>query len=254
MTRPLSSSQIERLGIRLIQSAAPADDDLALLHQVLAYYSEVLAGAVERVRGLELAPTSRVKNTGTILEKLERYGGSWLKSIHDLAGMRIVRIANRNEQDALVERVVRLFSEESRAPRVVDRRAAPVQGYRAVHVVVFPEGVPVEIQVRTRWQHEWAELFEKLADRIGRSIRYGEPPTPQWTAEELTSMGTNAQKLAVASREVRELTIRLAITVADLVSAVEEVEATTPDSPKLLDNRRAVEKSLSTLREHLDAI
>jgi hypothetical protein len=67
-------------------------------------------------------------------------------------------------------------------------------------------------------------------------------------------MGTNAQKLAVASREVRELTIRLAITVADLVSAVEEVEATTPDSPKLLDNRRAVEKSLSTLREHLDAI
>jgi hypothetical protein len=27
----------------------------------------------------------------------------------------------------------------------------------AVHVVVFPHGVPVEIQVRTRWQHEWAD-------------------------------------------------------------------------------------------------
>jgi hypothetical protein len=40
---------------------------------------------------------------------------------------------------------------------------------------VFPDGFPVEIQVRTRLQHEWAELFEKLADQLGRGIRYGEP-------------------------------------------------------------------------------
>jgi ppGpp synthetase/RelA/SpoT-type nucleotidyltranferase len=49
-------------------------------------------------------------------------------------------------------------------------------GYAAVHVIVFPEGTPIEIQIRTAWQHEWAELFEKLADLVGRGIRYGEPP------------------------------------------------------------------------------
>jgi ppGpp synthetase/RelA/SpoT-type nucleotidyltranferase len=92
MPRPISTSQIERLGLRLVRAAPPANEDLELLHELLAAYSEVLEGAVERVRvGLSIAPTSRIKNTGTILEKLQRYGGSWLKSIHDLAGMRIVQ-------------------------------------------------------------------------------------------------------------------------------------------------------------------
>jgi ppGpp synthetase/RelA/SpoT-type nucleotidyltranferase len=37
---------------------------------------------------------------------------------------------------------------------VIDRRAEPMHGYRAVHVIVFPDGAPIEIQVRTAWQHE----------------------------------------------------------------------------------------------------
>jgi ppGpp synthetase/RelA/SpoT-type nucleotidyltranferase len=57
---------------------------------------------------------------------------------------------------------------------VIDRRLKPVQGYRAVHIVAFPDGFPIEVQVRTRLQHDWAELFEKLADVLGRGIRYGE--------------------------------------------------------------------------------
>ena len=31
-------------------------------------------------------------------------------------------------------------------------------------------------QVRTEWQHLWAEWFARLADQYGRGIRYGEPP------------------------------------------------------------------------------
>jgi ppGpp synthetase/RelA/SpoT-type nucleotidyltranferase len=51
-----------------------------------------------------------------------------------------------------------------------------MQGYRAVHVIAYPDGYPIEIQIRTEWQHLWAEWFERLADRYGRGIRYGEPP------------------------------------------------------------------------------
>ena len=76
----------------------------------------------------------------------------------------------------MVKQIVALFDDGSRVPKIVDRRAEPMHGYRAVHVIVFPEDAPIEIQVRTEWQHEWAEFFEKLADRIGRGIRYGEPP------------------------------------------------------------------------------
>src|SRR5690606_20276899 len=89
------------------------------------------------------------------------------------APMRIVGGPNRREQDETVARVVELFQLEAPEPKVIDRRAHPVHGYSAVHVIVFPEGVPVEIQIRTTWQHEWAEVFEKLADAVGRGIRYG---------------------------------------------------------------------------------
>ncbi len=62
-------------------------EDLKLLHELLTVYGEVLTRTVDRVRAdLGVAPTARVKNTGTILEKLHRYGGSWLKSIQDLRG------------------------------------------------------------------------------------------------------------------------------------------------------------------------
>ncbi len=80
MPLPLSTSQIETLGVRLLEDVKPADADLELLHQVLGAYSDVLAGAVDRVRSeLGISPTSRIKNTRTILEKLHRYGGHWLK-------------------------------------------------------------------------------------------------------------------------------------------------------------------------------
>ena len=137
MPLPLTKSQIERLGQRLVAAGEPAAEDVAALHELLR------------------------KNTGTILEKLRRYGGSWLKSIQDLAGMRVVGAFDRNRQDELVRAVVDLFSDAPRPPKVIDRRDTPVNGYRAVHVVVFPDSVPVEIQVRTELQHEWAELFEK---------------------------------------------------------------------------------------------
>ena len=43
-------------------------------------------------------------------------------------------------------------------------------------MIVYPDGHPIEVQVRTEWQHLWAEWFERLADQYGRGIRYGDPP------------------------------------------------------------------------------
>ena len=40
------------------------------------------------------------------------------------------------------------------------------------------EGVNIEVQIRTVRQHIWADLMERLADRLGRQVRYGEPPVP----------------------------------------------------------------------------
>jgi ppGpp synthetase/RelA/SpoT-type nucleotidyltranferase len=162
MPLPFSKSQVERLGERLIASVPPEQADMDQLHELLLAYDAVLTQCVALVRnGLGEEVTPRLKNTGTILEKLNRHGGSWLKSIQDLAGMRIVRDFNRTAQNELVNQIAKLFADGSRPPKVVDRRREPSNGYRAVHVIVYRDGMPVEIQVRTRWQHAWADLFEK---------------------------------------------------------------------------------------------
>lgn len=75
-----------------------------------------------------------------------------------------------------MSRIVAEFADTNRPPKVKDRRAEPSAGYRAVHVVVTVQDVPVEIQVRTARQDEWAQLVEALADKWGRGIRYGDDP------------------------------------------------------------------------------
>lgn len=177
MTRPLSRSALERLGKRLVSSERAEPEDIEQLHRLLGAYGPVLAAAVELVAAkVGVVPSSRVKTTGTLIEKLRRNGGHTLSSIHDLGGMRLVVPGGRVEQDRIVDGVRELFSEAARMPKVIDRRANPVKGYRAVHVIIYPDGYPIEVQVRTQWQHLWAEWFERLADQYGRGIRYGDPP------------------------------------------------------------------------------
>ncbi|MHB1570601.1 MAG: RelA/SpoT domain-containing protein [Solirubrobacteraceae bacterium] len=175
--RPLSKSALERLGRRLVASDPPRRADIEQLHVLLAAYGPVLSSAVDRVsEEVGLIPSSRVKTTSTIMEKLRRNGGHTLSSIHDLAGMRLVVPGGRAAQDQMAERIRGVFMDGVRAPRTIDRRLEPVQGYRAVHVIVYPDGYPIEVQVRTEWQHMWAEWFERVADQYGRGIRYGDPP------------------------------------------------------------------------------
>lgn len=245
----LSKSQIGRLGERLVAEGGPADENLDLLHQLLLARSGQLDRAEVRVReGLGVVPTSRVKNTETILEKLRRSGGASLKSVQDLAGMRIVGDFDRHGQDQLVERIVALFGDGDREPRKVDRRAKPMYGYRAVHVIVFPEGEPIEIQVRTGWQHEWAEFFEKLADHVGRGIRYGESPAQ---GESRTGGGVPSQGQMEARIEAIEALVGWAMAVADMIALVEVGEIDMPDDPATERGRRLIGENLEEMRKGL---
>ncbi|WP_280137911.1 hypothetical protein [Corynebacterium coyleae] len=56
-------------------------------------------------------------------------------------------------------------------------RAQP-GGYRAIHLVVQSAAGNVELQMRTLLQSEWANTFEKLADKTGRKIRYESDARP----------------------------------------------------------------------------
>ena len=173
---PISRSALDRLGERLAAADEISDDDYALLLDVLTAYQAALVETQERLTRLGYAPTTRVKTTTVLIEKLRREQGMKLKGVQDIAGARIVADCTRTQQDAIVQRIAAEFADDARPPKVKDRRAEPSAGYRAVHVIVHVRDVPVEIQVRTWWQDQWAQIVESLGDKWGRGIRYGEGP------------------------------------------------------------------------------
>jgi ppGpp synthetase/RelA/SpoT-type nucleotidyltranferase len=242
MPLPLTKSQIERLGKRLAVADTPADSDLTLLRELLLAHDDVLTKALDIVRDAGFSPTDRLKNTGTIVEKLRRHGGSFLKIIQDIAGMRIADLESRSAQDTAVSMLVGLFSEGTRPPQVIDRRANPSSGYRAVHVVIFLEDIPVEIQVRTRWQHEWADMYEKLADCLGRGIRYGEPPAHWLPPEERDT------EIYVSAYHVREIIVEMAEVIAELISHLEEHGSLAEDDLSMDEHWNRVRSAIVNIR------
>lgn len=172
---PMSRSALDKLGKRLAADEVVSDNDLDLLLEVLTAYQAALEETQTRLRHLGYSPTSRTKTTSVLIDKLRREHSS-LKSVQDIAGTRII-CSDRDEQDEIVEAVVHCFADGARPPKIKDRREEPKHGYRAVHVVVTVQDLPVEIQIRTGTQDLWAQIVESLGDRWGRQIRYGEPPS-----------------------------------------------------------------------------
>jgi hypothetical protein len=50
-------------------------------------------------------------------------------------------------------------------------------GYRALHLIVKRDGLQLEVQLRTRRQHGWAEAVERVANRTGYRLKDGEGPS-----------------------------------------------------------------------------
>lgn len=180
------------LGRRLADSEVPSAADLEMLTQVQDEYMQPLeqTGAILRerlnlerhgtFRGVELTASSRLKTTGPIIDKLRRT--TRLSTMQDIVGYRIVGDLTLRQQDELVAELKKCFS----GARVVDRRARPMFGYRAVHVIADVDGFPVEILVRTLVQDRWAQTMERYGDAYGRELRYGELPP---------SLGVDERKL-----------------------------------------------------------
>lgn len=165
----LSKTRIDRLGNRLRQGPI-TETDIRMLDDYQRSFSGAYEHVVRVIRDqLGLAPTGRhPKTTRSIVDKLHRESIR-LSQVQDIAGCRIV-VADMPEQDRVVASLIEVFPGAS----VRDRRADPSHGYRAVHVITAVSRQLVEIQVRTRLQHLWAELSEKCSDVFrDPEIKYG---------------------------------------------------------------------------------
>ena len=167
---PLSISATDRLGDRLAK-ADPTDEDLLLLGGLRDSHRPALEQVMSVLADhLGLEPVGRPKTNYSIIAKVRRRR-TRLSRMQDIAGCRVV-VDNYADQDQVVRFLLAHF--EDATPD--DLRKKPSNHYRAVHVMVVLDGRTVEVQVRTEWQHKWADLSEKLADKYGLPVKYGEGP------------------------------------------------------------------------------
>lgn len=200
----VSKGRIDRLG-ESIRAGLLSDDERLLLADLRRAWRvaqiQLQSELVEKFLKRDFQLESRLKNLGTIREKLNR-STIHLSRIRDIVGLRIIVTGSREQQDDVVTEII----DGTRADRfkLVDRRSRPSQGYRAIHIELTRGLVIAEIQVRTELQHQWASLFESLSEILGRGIRYGEAPTT-------SHLSDIARSRALASfRDLSELSSEIA--------------------------------------------
>lgn len=180
---PWSNEKLKKLG-KCIVREEEAPPGLPAYDDVMAYFNDVAADTQRRIEELDwdsllngrhYEVTSRPKTIDTLRQKLVRDPATGLQNIQDVAGVRFEAEMTLDEQDAVVTAIVGLFDHDVESS-VRDLRSNPHSGYRAVHIWLrLP--VRVEVQVRTHLQSEWANMYESLADVMGREIRYDELPS-----------------------------------------------------------------------------
>ena len=138
----------------------------------------------KRIEGRKIIFAQRLKRKNTIYDKLQRFPNMLLARMHDIAGCRLIF---RNEKEMLkyIENLHKStgFSHIRKDGQCKDYIANPKEsGYRGIHDVYEYQskkgygrsdkwnGLLVEIQYRTMYQHAWATAVE-IADYL-MSSRY----------------------------------------------------------------------------------
>lgn len=123
--------------------------------------------------GVEGFVGQRLKRAGRIVPKLARFPTMQLDTMQDIAGCRAIVPTQRDVERILTgwrvvtKRLIKLYDYAS------DPRSS---GYRAVHLVVRYDERPVEVQLRTQLQHDWAYTVEAWSGRLGVDLKSGEGP------------------------------------------------------------------------------
>ena len=212
----MTNAALDRLGERLRHEMTAKD--LTQLDTYRRGFGASYDEVVDRLRaelGLE-ASGRPAKSTAAIVDKLRR-GSMRLTQMQDIAGCRVV-VPDITNQSRLVGEMERMFD-----VTVVDRRAHPSHGYRAVHIIVRSTPLPVEVQFRTDLQHVWAELSEKLADEFGIALKYGGGPASiRRTLDEFTGLisefeqhldmvGGQNERIATLKLDIRRAMVNVTI-------------------------------------------
>ena len=207
--QPISKNQVRKLGSRLRKADVPAIEDASAYIQWSQGFRVALSEveSAVQVQALQVcerdsfAVSSRIKQLKSARAKLVRMRTS-LSDLEDIAGCRVI-VATLDELDDMSRKCANL-----NVTRVRDYREEAHNGYRAIHLIVrSQDGNPVELQLRTKIQHSWAQLTERAAAAAGMEVKYGGGPVElRAMLDKLSEVG---RKLDVLGRSLNGVPTRL---------------------------------------------
>lgn len=183
----ISKSAARKAGSRLREAypgalvGDPADvqliaDQLAVIEEFRAQFSQPLNSMSNSLRSylstcrIDGEVSQRLKRMPTIIDKIvNRESKTDLSRMRDIGGCRVVVTASNpgvlyDLADYVVDRNV--------GTRVIDYVAEPrPSGYRALHLEVSRQSLPIEVQLRTPAMHRWAETMEAFSDLLGENFK-----------------------------------------------------------------------------------
>ena len=219
MSGKYSKKQIRRAGDALAAGSLSGEEKLEALNIVgywRAAHMEPLhktLAMLEEVCGQDESTilVSRLKRIDTIINKLKRPNHNFiLTTLRDIAGCRLIV-----QTDDDVKRIAQIIQATGQCRDVKDYMAAPKQsGYRGIHLICRYdaescgyENLDVEVQIRSRLQHDWATAVEIYDMITGANLKFGNGSQDQKRYFQLASalMSHDIDDEASAIEEIKAL-------------------------------------------------
>jgi ppGpp synthetase/RelA/SpoT-type nucleotidyltranferase len=182
----LAKSKIDKAGLSLAKDSFRNVEEMVELEDVFDEYRkshlEPLSETTLELQawlneyGHDYYIAQRLKRKPQIIRKLKRLSVR-LTQLQDIGGCRI--IVERND---LVDQIISFLREKIsksgylKISRVTDYRVQgrDVTGYRSVHLLLEQSGRKLELQLRSRIQHYWAESIERTSVIYGHHLKESE--------------------------------------------------------------------------------
>ena len=147
---------------------------VAIVEAWRGYHAPALSsvGANLRYYVMEQGPpqvAQRLKRYPTLIDKLLREPSMRLSQMADVGGVRAV-LSSQAAVNAVVRRLRRNWTVVDLKDYVTEPKS---DGYRAVHLIVRRRGRLIEVQLRTPFQHLWANMVEEDSRRLGADLKSG---------------------------------------------------------------------------------
>lgn len=179
----VSKTAIDKAGAALAKESFKTDDEWLQSEEIFDNFRQThlqpLTDTTIKIQnwlksiGSSYIIVQRLKRKPQILRKLRRFKVR-LTQLQDIGGLRII-VEQNQDVDRLVEYLKSKVTEQTSISikRIVDYRekGRDDSGYRATHIILERDGVCLELQIRSRIQHYWAELIERTSVIYGHVLK-----------------------------------------------------------------------------------